>query len=307
MLNQRHCARDYLFNRVAPGVLTLCLALATPSAFAVEDCEFNGKSINTNNGAETAGKTGMVLCKDRDSGLRVREYELRNGDSVGLSRYFKLCGFAGAATVNSFSHKGDLRSTSLLVAGVEQKSTSFYSNGKPELEEELVGAQKRETFYADNGSKRREKVWEVTARPGQLLREAEFHTSGTMVMERAYTLVETDGRKRSRLSVASRFYLNGQPQSKDTYTLNGNTETRETQRFTDQGKLKAKVHYVLDSRYGERPLGTHQFYFANGVLAEEESFDDKGNPIRQKAWDETGELLSDDEVFEDGSRKAFAR
>lgn len=36
------------------------LTLACPSAHAVQDCEFQGKHINTGNGAETAGKTGMV-------------------------------------------------------------------------------------------------------------------------------------------------------------------------------------------------------------------------------------------------------
>ncbi len=393
----------------------LLTALACPSAFAVQDCEFNGKHINTSDGSQTAGKTGMVRCKDRDSGQVEREYELRDGQSIGLSRYFKdgklakeftttangphvglerewavngqlvleftnnaggnsrglrrqwfedgkprkiewvadterdgaaveyraggqlaslrcgpkpllaphvndskLCGFEGGpSTVNLFSHKGDLRSTVVLVAGVEQKAVTLFANGKPELEEELLqqGTQKRETnYYADDGGgKRREKLWDVSnGRPALLLREAEFHTSGTLVAERKYQVIEVannNGRKRSRLATESRFYLNGQPQQKDVFTPgdNGNTELRDTQRYTDQGKLKSQGRYVVEGRYGERAVGVHTAFFANGKPEREDTFDTKGKITRQKVWDESGKLLSDDELFEDGSRKAYSK
>lgn len=382
------------------------LTLACQMAFAVQDCEFNGKPINTSNGFETAGKTGMVRCKDRDSGEMVREYEMQNGQSIGLSRYFRdgklakeftitangpheglerewaingqlvleltnvnghvrglrrqwfddgkprkiewvaeneregagveyrasgqlaalrcgpkpllaphvndarLCGFEGGpSTVMLYSFKGDLRSTVVWVAGIEQKATTFYANGKPESEEELLqqGTQKRETSYFDDGGKRREKLWDVSSRPALLLGEAEFHASGTRVAERSFQVVEANGRKRSRLATESRFYLNGQPQQKDVYTLEGNTELRDTQRFTDQGKLRSQGRYVVEGRYGERPVGVHQVFFASGKQEREDSFDAKGKLARQKVWNESGQLLSDDELFEDGSRKAYSK
>jgi antitoxin component YwqK of YwqJK toxin-antitoxin module len=384
------------------------LALASPAAHAVQDCEFNGQHINTSNGAETAGKTGMVRCKERDTGLMAREYELRNGQSVGLSRYFrdgklvkeftitangpheglerewalngqlvleftnvngrtrglrrqwfedgkprkvewvadperdgaaveyrangqlaslrcgpkpllvphvndaKLCGFENnnaPSTVNLYSSKGEVRSTLVLAAGVEQKATTFFDNGKPQSQEELLqqGTQKRETYYFEDGVKRREKLWDVSARPALLLRDAEFHTSGTLVVERTYQLVDANGRKRSRLASEARYYLNGQPQQKDTYTPDGDTELRDTQYYTDQGKLRQQGRYAVLSRYNERPVGVHQLFFVSGKLEREDTYDAKGKPTRQKVWDETGKLLSDDEVFEDGSRKAFAK
>ena len=404
-------------RRVAAWICSSALVvLACPSAFAVQDCEINGKHINTSNGFETAGKTGMVRCKDRDTGLVEREYEMRDGQSIGLSRYFrsgklareftatangpheglerewaangqlvlelthvnghirglrrqwfedgkprkiewvaasesageregaaveyrasgqlaslrcgpkpllaphvndaKLCGFEGGpSTVNLYSQKGDLRGTALLVAGVEQKATTYFANGKPELEEELLqgGTQKREAFYyAEGGGKQREKLWDLSAgRPALLLREAEFHASGTLVVERMYQVVVADansGRKRSRLATESRFYLNGQPQQKDVYTQgDGNTELRDTQRFTDQGKLKQQGRFAREGRYGERPVGVHQAFFASGKQEREDTFDAKGKVARQKVWDESGKLISDDELFEDGSRKAYSR
>jgi antitoxin component YwqK of YwqJK toxin-antitoxin module len=392
-------------HRAAALACTVALlTLACQAAYAVQDCEFNGQHINTNNGAETAGKTGMVRCKDRDNGKVEREYELRNGQSVGLSRYFrdgklvkeftitangpheglerewapngqlvleftnvggnsrglrrqwyedgkphkvewmadnerdgaaveyhasgqlaslrcgpkpllaphvddaKLCGFGAPSTVNTYSSQGSLRGTATLVGGVEQKAASFYANGKPELLEELQGTHKRETFYADDGGKRREKLWDVSGRPAQLLRDAEFHASGTLVRERTYGVLEANGRKRSRLTSDARFYLNGQPQSKEAYTLDGTTELRDTQRFSDQGTLKSQGRFAMDGRYGgARPVGVHQVFFANSKLAQEDTFDAKGNLARQKVWDESGKLLSDDELFEDGSRKAYAK
>jgi len=78
----------YRNTAIRAGAAVL-LAVCWHAAYAVQDCEFNGQHINTNNGAETAGKTGMVRCKDRDTGRAEREYELRNGQSIGLSRYYR--------------------------------------------------------------------------------------------------------------------------------------------------------------------------------------------------------------------------
>lgn len=386
------------------GLLAAILLAQGGIALAVQDCEFNGKPVNPNNGNETKGLNGLLRCKDRDTGQMEREYELRNGDSVGLSRYFRkgqlykeftitangpheglerewaangqlvleftnvngntrglrrawyddgtpkrvdwvaeneregasvqytptkqlaalrcgpkpllaphvddaaLCGFAGKpSTVSTYSTEGKVRSTQTLLAGVVQKATNFFSDGTPQDEEERQGTNRLERFYGNDGSKRREKLWTEAEKPAQLLRESEYHASGTLVRERLYALADVGGRKRSRLASEARFYLNGQPQSKDNYTLEGNVEMRDSQRFSDKGTLRAQGRYALDGRYGERPVGVHKAFFDNGKLEQEEQYDDKGNVKRQRVWDEAGKLLSDDELFEDGSRKAYTR
>jgi hypothetical protein len=55
------------------------------------------------------------------------------------------------------------------------------------------------------------------------------------------------------------------------------------------------------------PQGTHQRFDEKGTLVAESSFDARGRVTRERGWDENGELVRDDEVFEDGSRKAYAR
>ena len=69
----------------------LCLSLLVVgvSAHAVQDCELNGESVNPSNGNTTAGKTGLMRCKDRDSGLMAREQELKDGKFMGLVRFYQ--------------------------------------------------------------------------------------------------------------------------------------------------------------------------------------------------------------------------
>jgi hypothetical protein len=55
---------------------------------AIVRCELGGKGVNPNNGNETAGLTGILRCKDEDSGKLQREQELRNGKNIGLEAVF---------------------------------------------------------------------------------------------------------------------------------------------------------------------------------------------------------------------------
>jgi antitoxin component YwqK of YwqJK toxin-antitoxin module len=397
-----------LASTLAPSLILSASLLAAPSAWAVASCELNGKPVNTNDGSQTAGKSGMIRCKNLDTGQTEREYELQDGQSFGLSRYFRdgklskeftstvngphvglerewaangqlvleftnvdgnarglrrtwydngqpkaveflanperegasveftprqqvsalrcgpkpllaphaddavLCGFGDRAnTLSTYRSDGTLRSTQTLLNGVVQKATHYYSNGKPEDDEERQGTNRLEHYYDRDGGKRREKLWSEVQRPALLLRDAEYHASGPLTVERLYTLVTVDGRQRSQLESENRYYLNGQPRSKDRFSSD-NAARRETmlhdsQEFSDKGTLVAQGRYVQEGRYRERPIGVHQRYFDNGKLAQENTYNDKGSIERQRVWDEAGQLVSDDMLFEDGSRKAYAR
>jgi hypothetical protein len=58
-------------------------------ALAVESCELNGQHVNPNNGNTTAGKTGLMRCRDGEGGAVVREQELQGGAFRGAVRYYK--------------------------------------------------------------------------------------------------------------------------------------------------------------------------------------------------------------------------
>ena len=81
--------------REIPVVKLICwVAIATISAgsHAQQACDINGEWVNPNNGSTTAGKTGIMRCRERnghESGLVVREQELQNGRFMGIVRYYK--------------------------------------------------------------------------------------------------------------------------------------------------------------------------------------------------------------------------
>lgn len=49
------------------------------SASTIIRCEMNGKSVNPNNGSETANLAGMLRRKDEDPSKLQREQALRDG------------------------------------------------------------------------------------------------------------------------------------------------------------------------------------------------------------------------------------
>ncbi len=387
------------------------VVFASFSHATVLDCELNGQSVSPNNGATTAGKTGLMRCVDRETKQLMREEELREGKFMGLSRFYKdgalerehsvnekgnregrsrefaksgqvlrdetyrngsttglarswyesgaikrvtfygsdndkdagtrereqayaeftsrkqlselrcgskpllapevndaaLCGFEGKpSSVDMFSESGTLRKRAVLLAGTRMKLVGFHDNGKPSYEEELNGERYVERSFSPEGVKRKEVQWKI-GKDKKRLREREqlFHEGGALTEERVWQASETNNE--SRLQSESMFYLNGQPRSKTSYSFEDKQETREEKHFHDNGQLASQGRYVSEGRYRSRAIGTHQTFNAQGKLVAEDIYDNKGRITRERAWDDAGQMLRDEEVFEDGSRKAYAK
>ena len=76
-------------NHLTLCVCSVALLCVSASSHAVEVCELNGQWVNPNNGSTTAGKSGLMKCRDGENGPVVREQELQNGVFMGVVRYFK--------------------------------------------------------------------------------------------------------------------------------------------------------------------------------------------------------------------------
>ena len=376
----------------AAGWLFACAA-----AHAVQDCELNGQAVNPANAASTAGKTGVMRCKDRDSGQLVREQQIQSGTFMGLVRFYEdgklarehslnsrgniegrarefspsgqvlreatyedghetglvrsfypdgslrrvtffadaagerasveftergqlsalrcgdkpvlapvaddaqLCGFgAGASRVELFDTRGILRSRLSYAAGKRVRSEDLYDNGKLAAQDEVVGNQRIERRFSSEGIKRRELVSLLGERGPIRQREQEFSERGTLVREQRWN---TAG---SPLSDES-FYQNGQPRSKSVYGVDGNPRLIEITEYHDNGQRAAIGRYLAGDRQRQLPTGTHQRFSDSGLLIAESVYDDLGRVTRERSWDANGRLERDDEVFEDGSRRAFAK
>jgi antitoxin component YwqK of YwqJK toxin-antitoxin module len=380
-----------------PFTAACAALLCAGAAHAIQDCELNGESVNPNNGNSTAGKTGMMRCKDRDSGQLVREEELQNGRSMGLDRNYqngklvrerhvnergnnhglyrefapdgtvlreanydngsevgvvrqnhpngalrratyygpssqgeqayaeftprgqlrglrcgdkpllaplvddaKLCGFGSSpAQVEMFNDAGVLQMRARYANGQRQKLEELYPNGQVGRVEETKDGQRFERRFAEDGVLRRELQWQLDGKSSNKTLEREFSEKGSLVREQKWA-------DRRAVSDAS-FYLNGQPKNRQLYSRDGNTELVEETAYYDNGKPSSTGRYSQADRYNRIPVGTHQSFSQQGKLVGESIYDTRGRISREREWDEAGKLVHDDEVFEDGSRKAYAK
>lgn len=380
------------------GLAALSAVFFQNAAHAVQDCEINGIAVNPANGNTTAGKTGLMRCKDRDSSELVREQQIQSGTFMGLVRiydkgkvvkeysvnargnmegrareysptgqvlrdaiyddghemglvrsfypsgqlrrvtYFadvvgerasveftergqlsalrcgdkpvlapaaddaRLCGFGNAPSqVELFDNKGILRSRLSYLSGKRVRSEELYDNGKPASLDEITGNQRTERRFSSEGIKRREVVSLLSERGATKQREQEFSEKGALVRDQRWNAAGDP------LSDES-FYLNGQPLSKAVYGVDGDPRQIEVTEYHDNGQRAAVGRYVSTDRFRQQTaIGTHQRFSDKGVLIAESIYDDKGRVTRERTWDATGKLERDDEVFEDGSRKAYAK
>ena len=369
------------------------------AASAVQDCELNGAPVNPANGSTTAGKSGLMRCKDRDSGQLQREQELHeglflgrvrhydkgrlakehsvnakgnieglarelsasgqvlreafyiDGQQRGLARSFhpggqlrragfhgetaagsaerasvefnergqltalrcgeapvlapvvddaKLCGFANPPSqVALFDANGILRSRVVYAAGKRMRNEEFYDNGKPALQDEIAGNLRTERRFSSEGVKRQEIVSLISERGPVRQRAQEFSERGTLVRDQRWNAAGEP------LSDDS-YYLNGQMRSKAMYTGSGESRTIEIREFHDNGQRATQGRYRAAARGLQVPLGIHQRFDEKGTLRAESSYDGSGRVTRERTWDAKGVAERDDEVFADGSRKAFA-
>ena len=357
------------------------LLLAAP-AYAVRDCEMNGAHVNPANGSTYAGKTGIMKCRERDTGKLVLEEEYRNGRAIGyrktvdmygnttvgnfneqrnregefkqfdpngvlmseeryvngqnagLQTYFhkngqvrrrayaepgkgsiasleyndrgelaqircadrpllgddrKLCGFDGPVEVSLYGPKGDVAGRIRHENGKRLAATTHGAAGKPAASEEVQGDRRTLREYFPEGQLKLETVAVGKVRES----ERELARSGQPVRETRWR----DGYK----SEEALWYLNGQPRSRTTWERTGNAVMVRTEEFWDNGKPKLKS--VRDERRGL--IGVQQAWTEAGELASESTYD-AGKLVRRKSYKD-GRLVSDDEYFEDGSRKSLAK
>ncbi|MDM0106749.1 hypothetical protein QTH97_17515 [Variovorax sp. J22R24] len=379
------------------GLAVLFPVVFHANAQAVQDCEINGIAVNPANGNTTAGKTGLMRCRDRDTRALVREQQIQSGTfqgpvrlyengklvkdysvnargnmegrarefspggqvlrdatyddghETGLVRsyypsgqlrrvtYFadavgerasveftergqlsalrcgdkpvlapaaddaRLCGFGVVPSqVELFDSKGILRSRLSYLAGKRVRSEELYDNGKPAALDETTGNQRTERRFSSEGVKRREVVSLLSERGATKQREQEFSEKGTLVRDQRWNPAGEPVSDES-------FYLNGQPLSKAVYGVGGDPRQIEITEFHDNGQRAAVGRYVATDRFRQTAIGTHQRFSDAGMLIAESIYDDKGRITRERAWDASGRLERDDEVFEDGSRKAYAK
>ncbi|WP_431110256.1 toxin-antitoxin system YwqK family antitoxin [Variovorax paradoxus] len=209
----------------------------------------------------------------------------------------QLCGFIGGPSqVQLFDARGFLRSRLSYMLGKRVRSQDFYDNGKPSVQDEIVGNQRTERHFSSEGVKRRETVWLLIERNAVRQREQEFSEKGSLIRDQRWNPAGQPVRHDS-------YYLNGQPRSKSVYSGSGDARAVDITEFYESGQRAAHGRYLVTGRGRQVPVGKHQRFSEKGTLLAESSFDAKGRVTRERSWDENGELQRDEHVLEDGSKK----
>ena len=203
-------------------------------------------------------------------------------------------GFGGApAETETFREDGAKAARVRYEAGRLIAGTWYERDGAIGRSELTQGNERIQRTHHPSGAVRREQVSDLTRRERSA--EREFSDSGTKLSE----VLWQEGVRASEAS----WYQNGQPRERIVWSRDGNRRVAQVELFNDAG-----VRTFGGSRDERaRPMGVHRQYDARGTLRLEQTFDDGGRPIRRREFDENGRLSADDEVFADGSRKAFAR
>ena len=218
------------------------------------------------------------------------------------------CGHGGnAAPVTLYAANGQTRGTVMHERGELRKSELLWPNGKARQQIEATAKGGTDRQFSQEGGKHRETEWIVQGSGDASRRitvvNREFHDSGAPVRERRWTPAE----RGTDLQLEQRWYLNGQPRDKQEFiTVEGRPGQRDT-RYHDNGQMSFEGVYVREGRSGQQAVGVHKSYDANGRLRSERHYDAKGRVARERLLDEAGAVTRDDELFEDGSRKAYSR
>ena len=260
-------------------IASICCAFAS-QANAIVRCELGGKSVNPNNGNETASLTGMMRCKDEDSGKLHREQELRNGKYVGLERFYDRNGsIIKERTINERGNTQGLEKTFWPNGQVKSEETA--DNGQAQgvaRQFNETGKLRRLSFMQD-----RREILEIGFNADGSYAELRCHTSSVLPEDRKPCGFEG---------------------KTDTKIFDQNSKQRALQTW-EQGKLLASVGYrdtgevESDMRFEQGRRVHKRFHDAKNQLREERIFEASDHLLRAsqgallsiKQWAASGQMV----------------
>lgn len=399
----------------AMRIAMLAFAVASSPAFAIQTCELDGQPVNVANGATTAGRSGLIRCRDADTGLVQREEQLQNGVFMGVQRFFEkgelirerrvnergngdgpskewalvdgkrvlvaeqtlkngstvglsrawnrkgnrerltwyddagreeasvefnddgkpsalrcttrpvfgsdfddrtACGFAGVTTTVLYDGKGRPSTRITFDQGQRRKTEQLAADGTLRDVREVTATGVVQASFYPTGTKRTEVRYTnlpkrpdaspTSAPPSVKTLEQEYAESGKLVHERRWAPND----RGADLVEETTWYLNGQPKEETRIVAGPQGSIRREKTYFDSGTLASEGDWVTArTRFAseDRPVGTHRTFDERGRKHGEQVYDDRGRLTRERTFDEGGAVVRDDEVYEDGSRKALGR
>lgn len=281
------------------GVALAWCAAASAQPLA---CEIGGAHVNPSNGSTTAGKTGIMRCRDSEARLQ-REEELRDGKFVGLRAFYERDGGKRVGNVNEKGNRDGLQREFWPDGTLKREETAvdgstigvvrtFYASGKPQR---IAHVAAREDAVPDNAVEYHEngQFARLSCAPKNRLKETEapcgfpdkaqsgiYSARGELVARETYE----QGRLRERITLRDGKMQAGIEQT-DTVRI-------ERSYFPEIGALRLERHTALDP--DGRPLRLRE-----GL---EKEFTPSGQLLRETQW-RAGLAVREAEWYQNGQKK----
>lgn len=292
-----------------PQSLLTALMLSSSMAWAVLDCDIDGVSVNPGNGNTTKDKTGIMRCRDRDSGQLQREQELRRGNFVGLVRFYKDGRLEKEFSVNEQGNRdGPGREFSTVTGKVIREdisrngstiglSRSFYPDGQPKRLS-LRNEAGRELAVVEYTARGQLRELRCADKPllGKETNETELCGFGLRGKSVTSALYGEKGELRTRLT-----HLEGARMASEGYWDNGKLRSQEEigtdggqieRSFAPDGIKRQEIRWVKIDRGRQKEL--------------EQEFHESGSLVRERRW-QLGELVSEKTFYLNGQPRSDIR
>jgi antitoxin component YwqK of YwqJK toxin-antitoxin module len=270
------------------------------SAFAVQTCELNGESVNPNNGGTTQGKSGLMRCRESDTGLVVREQELQNGKFMGVMRYFKSGQLEREFSVNERGNREGVSREWNVADGkrvlvreesyANSKTTGIVRSWYP------TGQRRRIGFYGDDESEQASvefttdgKLYALRCAPRPVF-GSEFDDKAACGHAGSISTVELFNGKGLLASRVS--FERGERRKVETLWENGSVrELRETnasggleRKFAADGTKLRELQWVTIAAAGSAAVSTSVGARPRNVDTLEQEFHESGKLIHERKW-----------------------
>ncbi len=298
-----------------PRLRAAFILCALPSlVHAVQICELEGQPVNPSNGNTTAGKSGLMRCRDADDGRLQREQELRNGVFMGLVRHYREGILQREYQVNERGNRdGVSREFAATAAGpnpllLEQTLRNGTVVG-PARNWHANGRLKRLSFHDDDGREQalatftpQGQLSDLRCAPRPLLAPAvdDANLCGHQGDKPAtVTLHADDGSVRSRLS-----HERGERRKSETLWDNG--RVREQQEASAAGGSERSFSVDGVKRRELQWVALADGTRTRRVTTLDQEFHDSGTLVRERRWrttDRGGELQLEQTWYLNGQPK----
>jgi antitoxin component YwqK of YwqJK toxin-antitoxin module len=229
----------------------------------------------------------------------------------------KPCGFEGKIQTTTFNYfRGGSKPGAIYTyeQGRLLATTTYREDGNVWAELAFQNGARWHRVFDTRGSKdgknvlREERLYEIDTEGSYSLGAKGGRLQWIKLWGSNEQLTEHSRFSNGRALLTERWYLNGSLKEKLIMQGEGAQERVVHERYDDQGLLDTRENFIAHSTWGNLLTGLQQSYHANGTLAQQETYsapDERGRTrlIARKQWDESGKLVADEEILEDGSRK----